>query len=591
MNDAKQHFNERLGRFGRVRRGLLNATLAYGTGAMALGVGIAALFLLCGWTANPFVNGVLTLAATGVLAFLAARLWRRWEKRRTVLSEAFHLEALAGDLNSRVISAVDFIQWPAPTPLTEAVVRRARVDLERPFEGQLDRIARNRLRLRFALLLVVFLALGATDRFGFVRMGRTVGQCAVNLREVLFPTRFELLPGQGRHVYRLGDKVAAGIRFTRFGYPQVTMLQTAADGQGATRTVLPVAADRTAGVTLQPAVAQEVRMRFAFGNRLTEEMNLVFAAAPVIENMQVELVYPAYTRLVPKETEGIQDRITALAGTRVSLGFSFSKTLASAVLTFDDGERIPLDVVGRFASVSLVHSLERRATLQVEDVHGFALDAPHAIEFSVTTDTPPRLIVPNYLRQDMPCLAEDLGGFGFGVRVEDDFGAAKCVLKWRKSTVDEKDRETEKGEIEYPILPPRTMAVVAFENIFREHPGVPGDLYTFQIQAFDNRDPKPQSAVSALFSVFLHQPGLETSMPGAGTDIMAGIKIRSTARRQYGAAAEQLGVALPSALKTTEKYVNAFEGDRTTAVGREVVRGAHAEATSKFVEAFSGAGK
>lgn len=70
-----------------------------------------------------------------------------------------------------------------------------------------------------------------------------------------------------------------------------------------------------------------------------------------------------------------------MAGTRVNLGFVFTQPLKSAVLTFNDQTRMPLDVVGRFASVSFVHSQARSAKLQVEDVNGLALEKPHAMEF------------------------------------------------------------------------------------------------------------------------------------------------------------------------------------------------------------------
>jgi RNA polymerase sigma factor (sigma-70 family) len=112
-----------------------------------------------------------------------------------------------------------------------------------------------------------------------------------------------------------------------------------------------------------------------------EPMKPALTSAPMIENMQIELVYPLDTRKKPQEIKGIQDRITAMAGTRVNLGFVFTQPLKSAVLTFDDQTRMPLDVVGRFASVSFVHSQARRAKLQVEDVNGLALEKPHAMEF------------------------------------------------------------------------------------------------------------------------------------------------------------------------------------------------------------------
>lgn len=596
MNDAKQQFNERIGRFGRVRRGLANATLAYGVGALALGVGSVALILLCGWTQNPIANGVFTLAGGVALVWLLVRFLRRWERRRAILSEAFRAEALAGDLNSRLISAVDFLDRPEKSSLTEDVIAKARKDLERSFEALIDRSARNLLRRRFVLLLALFLLLGASPWFGFARLGSTVSLCAMDLREALFPTRFELFPGN--KICRIGTEVEAGLRFTRFRYPEVTISKKLSDREGVEQSVIKVDASGRAVVKLRSTVEREYRIRFAFGKRTTEEMKLVFTTTPMIENMQVELVYPIYTRQVPRETEGIVDRITALSGTRVNMGFVFSKALKSAVLTFDDKTRMPLDVVGRFASVSFVHSLARNATLQVEDLHGFAMDAPHAIEFGLTVDTPPKLtVVPKTLTTDMPRTIDHFANFTFGARVEDDFGAAKCVVKWKKATTDKPNQIKVQGDpIERVFNPPRRMAVAAFENIFREQAQTaePEDLFTFYVEAFDNRDPKPQSTQSTQFSIFIRGDDLEPSIPGVGPDPIIGTTwtspIKSINSKYKTPAEGARTIGMPSALVTSEQGAPGVKIDRPLTETRADVSGAPGSATSSYLKNSGGSG-
>src|SRR6266540_1062971 len=110
-------------------------------------------------------------------------------------------------------------------------------------------------------------------------------------------------------------------------------------------------------------------------------MTLVFTTLPVLTNMQTELVYPSYTRLPPRSLESVQQRLLALPGTRITLGFTFSKELDSATITWDDGTTLPLETVGRYATVSLLHGKSRKGSLQVRDKHGFSLDEPLAIEF------------------------------------------------------------------------------------------------------------------------------------------------------------------------------------------------------------------
>jgi hypothetical protein len=591
-NEIRKQFDLRIRRFGSVRRSLRNAALFFTAGSLALLIGVASLLLLCGWTANPFVNVGLTLVASGALLVLLVRSILRWDRRRSVLSEAFRIEELAGDLYSRLISAVDFLQHDDVTPMKEAVIAAAQQDLARPFEQLLDRSARNRWGKWFALLLVGFLALGLFSPFGFARLGRTVSSSTLDLRERVFPTRYVLVPGAGRHVYRVGTNVVAGIRFTRFGYPEVTMLSALTGREGVEQSKLPVDAARQAGKTLQSALAGEYEVRFRFGRRVTEPMQLIFAMPPVIENMQTELTYPAYTRMVPKELDGLQDRVTALPGTRVSMGFTFSKPLSWAVLTFEDGERIPLDVAGRFASLSFMHAQERRAKLQVEDVHGFALEMPYALELSLAVDKSPKLIVPPYLKQDMPCPVGALNSYGFGVRAEDDYGVAKCVLRWQKANTDDRNRVQDKGEVERPLLPSKILAIVPFERIFQEQSGKPGDIYSFQIEAFDNRLPKAQSTVSAWFSIFLHADDLENGSMGGAIERPFDDTRGPKGTKQYGRGEGKpnIGVGLPSSVAKPEQKVSDYKRDDQN-VTRAPTRGDDARTRSGYTSATAGGGK
>ena len=100
----------------------------------------------------------------------------------------------------------------------------------------------------------------------------------------------------------------------------------------------------------------EYRLHFEFGDSRTEDVQLVFTTPPTLVNMQTELSYPAYTRLLPRSLEGMQQRLLGLPGTRMTLGFTFSKELQEAYFTWEGDEtRLPLEVVGRYATVNLLH--------------------------------------------------------------------------------------------------------------------------------------------------------------------------------------------------------------------------------------------
>ena len=104
----------------------------------------------------------------------------------------------------------------------------------------------------------------------------------------------------------------------------------------------------------------EQKVHFEFGNRRSEPVSLVFTTPPSLVNMQTELVSPSYTQLLPRTLEGIQQRLVGLPGTRITFGFTFSKELESATIAWDNGEVLPLETVGRFASINLLHDQPRK---------------------------------------------------------------------------------------------------------------------------------------------------------------------------------------------------------------------------------------
>src|SRR4029077_13351595 len=131
---------------------------------------------------------------------------------------------LAGNLNSRIISAWDFLTSNFITPLTSAVIARAREDLERHYEARLDRSQRNRQRRQFLVWLALFLAIGFTPWFGFARVADNWDKSWLDLRNALFPVEYVLIPGDGTHIRKLGESIEVGLQFKQPGYSAVWLV-------------------------------------------------------------------------------------------------------------------------------------------------------------------------------------------------------------------------------------------------------------------------------------------------------------------------------------------------------------------------------
>ena len=127
------------------------------------------------------------------------------------------MEGLQGDLNSRVISAWDFLHQGHRTPLTDHVIERAQGDLQIAFETLLDRRERDRRRKQFAACLVVWIVLGCTPWFAFGRVSENLHRSWIAARDYFFPVAFSLEPEPGTHIHRLNDQVALGLHLSRPG--------------------------------------------------------------------------------------------------------------------------------------------------------------------------------------------------------------------------------------------------------------------------------------------------------------------------------------------------------------------------------------
>ena len=580
MADDRQVFETRIQRFSKVRRGRLNAALAYSLGSAASLGGVLVLLLLGGRLPGAFLNlGLFLVFLISLLALPAIYALRR-RAFRSHLDEAFRMETLAGNLNSRLVSALDFLRDPSPSVLKRYVIAQTEDDLGFPFEEELDCSVRDARRKRFFAALSLCIVLGLTPWFHFANVKDSLRDSWHTAMDALFPVEYRLSPKPGRYIHQLGDKVSVSIQFLSRPYGEVTLVQKGEEDEKHEPFTIDEAGEVMATVTSDEETERE--LYFEFGNRKTESIRLVFTTKPVLENMETELVYPSYTRILPRTVEGIQEKLLGLPGTKMTLGFSFSKELVRASFTWDNDEELPLEVVGRFAMTSLIHHRNREATLQVKDIHGFSLEAPLVIQFELLRDERPRITIARHLKKNMPMKKEQAQSFSFGARLMDDYGVTRCLLKWQSVTVDDPTAVKAKGETERLISPIRKKAVVSFEKAFHHLDCQPGDMVVFHIEAFDNRTPEKQRSVSRKSSFFVYREGLEgfsVRELGFGSGMRAVGRLAKTRRSTT--------VKVPMGRRIFKKDANPHDGKMETSVTAPTIRGKDRQAIRDFFRLVS----
>jgi hypothetical protein len=391
-------------------------------------------------------------------------------------------------------------------------------------------------------------------------------------------------------VFRLGQKVEVSVEVNRPVADQVQLIERVEDS---TRSHdLPLGEDRRARYVVSSDVEAEHVLQFKVGEHSTEEMTLIFTTPPALVNMQSELVYPRYTRMPLRTLEGFQQSFLALPGTRFTLGFTFSKELERATITWDDAKKRVevLDVVGRYATISLTQPEDvevRRATLQVVDRHGFSLEEPLVIEFRRQRDEPPQVQMPRHFKsedkEDLELRPDETKVFGFGVLAADDFGVARVTLEWRRSTTENKSRILDRGSIERRFDPPRTRAVVNFEKVFEALNLKPDDRVSVRMIVQDNREPKPQTTETPWYGFFVSAKDLDSLTIrdlGFGNDGPLG-------RERIPRATRATAVKDPEGLQTREQVRNEFEANVTSTTQAPTVRGEHAQAIRDYFRLLS----
>ena len=156
---------------------------------------------------------------------------------------------------------------------------------------------------------------------------------------------------------------------------------------------------------------------------------LTVVERPLVQNLQVALDFPAYTRIPPQRLDLNVGNVTALPGTQVNIDISTTGSeVAEAYLVFDDGRRDTLVVDGDNASGTF--RMLRSGSYHVQLVSDTGVENSDPIEYGLTllTYASPSIVLlaPEPDMQLNDALMADLRA-----RINDDFGFLRTRLYYR----------------------------------------------------------------------------------------------------------------------------------------------------------------
>lgn len=225
---------------------------------------------------------------------------------------------------------------------------------------------------------------------------------------------------------------------------------------------------------------------------------------PVIRTLDVRVTPPSYSGLQAFEQKD-NGNVTSLPGSSISFSLTSTRSLKSAVLSFNDSTTFRLGVSGNTAqgSYRIKGDIDYRIILTSTDGH----QNENPVTYSIKTlvDAPPaiEMVLP---AKDIT-LSED-NRAAFMVKVSDDYGFSSLKLNYSVRTAAEGSKEERSGQIDVPFNRAIKENDVNYIWNLTDLNLSPKDMVSYYFEIFDNDYVSgPKSARTAAFSIRV--PSLE----------------------------------------------------------------------------------
>lgn len=173
------------------------------------------------------------------------------------------------------------------------------------------------------------------------------------------------------------------------------------------------------------SVKDSLSYRIRFEKWASPRYTISVSELPMVRNLKLKLVYPAYTRLGSQMLDENVGDVTAIKGTQVQVSARANKPVSVAELIFDHERRQPLTSRGVQLSGQFRVTDDATFTFFLKDAQGRENDSPIEYRISALSDRAPVVSVP------VPGADVDIGEdmiLPMRILAEDDYGFSKLRL-------------------------------------------------------------------------------------------------------------------------------------------------------------------
>jgi tetratricopeptide (TPR) repeat protein len=234
----------------------------------------------------------------------------------------------------------------------------------------------------------------------------------------------------------------------------------------------------------------------------SDEFLLRVIDRPIVKALRLQLSFPLYAKLAPRQLDDNSGDVLALKGTRISFAIESSKALASALLVFNDKTELPLNIAGSKATGNIAHLKDRTYHILLKDKDGNANAEPIEYTLKIIADAYPTAAI------ELPGRNVDIAensSLTMLFRVRDDYGFSRLRLahKLIMSRYEQPAAEYTFVQISLPEGS-TTEALIPYLWNLSQLSLVPEDVISYYIEVFDNDNVSgPKSARSEVYTLRL----------------------------------------------------------------------------------------
>jgi hypothetical protein len=180
--------------------------------------------------------------------------------------------------------------------------------------------------------------------------------------------------------------------------------------------------------TTLPSLRGSTEYYASVSGTASARFRLTVVDRPVFRSFQVRLDYPSYARIPARVQEEFTGDVTALAGTRITLGGAASKYLRDGRIVFGTGTPVPLVTDNQKFSAAFRLTTETDYHVEVADIENLANVDPVHYQLKIIPDEPPSMAI------SQPGRNVDLAGDKFlrlMMQAKDDFGISGIRIGYK----------------------------------------------------------------------------------------------------------------------------------------------------------------